>query len=155
MGAEGAWQRTGSPAFPALRLPPAETPLDTGEPRGAVFPLLRCWSLESRALPWIILNRPSGSILVVEDTESLRDILASVLTQAGYGVVRAASGTEALSCLRSGAPIGLILLDLVMPMMDGWQFRAEQQRDPRLRHIPVIIVSGESNLAYQAASSGR
>jgi CheY-like chemotaxis protein len=103
----------------------------------------------------LVHPQPSvGSILVVEDTRSLRDILAAVLTQVGYRVISVANGTEALSCLKSGAPIGLILLDLVMPMMDGWQFRAEQQRDPRLRNIPVIIVSGEPNLAYQAAALG-
>jgi len=77
-----------------------------------------------------------------------------VLTQAGYRVLTAANGRDALSSLRSGEPVALVLLDLVMPLMDGWKFRAEQQRDPCLKHIPVIVVSGEPNLAYQAQALG-
>ena len=97
--------------------------------------------------------RPGG-VLVVEDDVSLRGLLVEVLTQAGYRVLTAANGRDALSCLRGGEPVALILLDLLMPLMDGWQFRAEQRRDPGLRHIPVIVVSGEPCLPYEAEVLG-
>jgi CheY-like chemotaxis protein len=96
----------------------------------------------------------AGCILVVDDADYLRDLLASVLGRAGYRVVSAANGSEALAYLRRGERVDLILLDLVMPLMDGWQFRAEQLKDPRLTRIPVIVLSGERNLAYQAETLG-
>lgn len=56
-------------------------------------------------------------------------------------VISAAHGGEALGALRAGPKPGLILLDLMMPIMDGWQFRAEQQKDPDIAGIPVLIIS--------------
>ena len=68
-------------------------------------------------------------ILVVEDHEFAREALAMLLSDAGYGVVEAADGREALATLSKGARPDLILLDLVMPVMDGWEFMRRQRRD--------------------------
>jgi CheY-like chemotaxis protein len=82
------------------------------------------------------------AILVIEDDALTRRALALVLARDGFQVQTAANGRAALDQLRLGRRPSLILLDLVMPVMDGYQFRDEQRRDPLLADIPVIIVSG-------------
>lgn len=83
-------------------------------------------------------------VLVVEDDECLRQVVAETLVMTGFLAGEARSGREALRRLRSGPLPQVILLDLVMADMDGWQFRAEQLLDPALRHIPVIVMSGNA-----------
>ncbi|WP_437511764.1 response regulator [Sorangium sp. So ce1099] len=80
-------------------------------------------------------------ILVVDDDPDIRETLAELLQEEGYAVSSAAHGGEALCALRTDPRPGLILLDLMMPIMDGWQFRAEQKKDPELASIPVVIIS--------------
>ena len=84
------------------------------------------------------------SILVVEDDAEIRETLDSLLRIEGYEVVTCANGLEALHRLRSGAHADVILLDLMMPVMDGWQFRVQQKRDPDLASLPVIAISADS-----------
>ena len=83
----------------------------------------------------------SDVVLIVEDERAARTGMEKILTLAGYAPVSAANGQEALELLRAGVPASVILLDLIMPVMDGWAFRREQLRDPRLAHIPVIVLS--------------
>jgi CheY-like chemotaxis protein len=86
--------------------------------------------------------RHSAHILLVEDDDDIRDLLSQVLAEEGYTVVGAANGLEALTYLRSdGQRPDLILLDLMMPVMDGWQFRAAQREDPQLAAIPVVLLT--------------
>ena len=80
-------------------------------------------------------------VLIVEDDLDTREMLARFLEIAGYHVTQAANGVEALHVLRSGVHASVILLDLMMPVMDGWQFRAAQRRDAALSHIPVVVVT--------------
>jgi CheY-like chemotaxis protein len=95
------------------------------------------------------------SVLVVEDDRDARDLLIYVLEDKGYAAAGAAHGREALGWLRaSERPPCLILLDLMMPVMDGWQFRREQQRDPGLCAIPVLVVSAAAGLSQEAAALG-
>ena len=82
-----------------------------------------------------------ATILVIDDDDDIRAVLAMVLDEAGFRVVTAANGREALEHLREDSQPDVILLDLMMPEMDGYQFRAEQQRDPALRAIPTLIVT--------------
>jgi CheY-like chemotaxis protein len=102
--------------------------------------------------------QPSGkSILVVEDDDETRAMLLLILQSEGYTVSGAANGREALTRLRNEARPDLILLDLMMPVMSGWDFRKEQKQDPALASIPVVIVSaahevGQSAVALSAAS---
>lgn len=78
----------------------------------------------------------------MEDDDALREVLAEVLTDEGYSVDCAANGREALEHLnRTGPSPDLILLDLVMPIMDGWAFRDTQRRIQRLAKIPTVILS--------------
>jgi CheY-like chemotaxis protein len=68
--------------------------------------------------------------------------MARFLTLEGFAVVEAGNGQEALAYLRSGAGASVIVLDLRMPVMDGWAFRREQRLDPVLDKIPVVVLSG-------------
>jgi CheY-like chemotaxis protein len=94
-------------------------------------------------------------ILLVENDQDSRDNLAAVLRSAGYQVATAANGRDAHDCLmRSGVLPGVILLDLAMPVMDGWHFREKQVRDPQLARIPVVVLSGETDLHRIATGLG-
>jgi CheY-like chemotaxis protein len=81
------------------------------------------------------------TVLLVDDTPDSVDILTYILEQEGYKVVTADNGEDALAQLREGLRPGLILLDLMMPRMNGFEFRAEQTRDPELVKIPIIVYS--------------
>jgi CheY-like chemotaxis protein len=88
-------------------------------------------------------NEPTGAarVLVVEDNEVAREGLAVVLQRAGCEVTLAADGREALDLLRSGPPPQLILLDMLMPVLDGWHFLEELRREVPPRAVPVVIVT--------------
>ena len=91
------------------------------------------------------------TILVVEDDSDISEAVSAILGDYGYSVVVAANGREALDRLRESAtPPRLILLDLMMPVMDGWQFRAAQAADPALAAIPVVLVSADVGVAKAA-----
>jgi CheY-like chemotaxis protein len=92
------------------------------------------------------------TILVVEDDTATREALALVLSGQGFSVLTAANGQEALGHLHGKPRPDLILLDLMMPVMDGWQFRREQIRDPALATIPVVVLSADGNVQQKAAS---
>lgn len=86
---------------------------------------------------------PSGSrtILVVDDDQDLLDVTRFVLEGEGYGVLTARNGEEALGLLRAGPPPALVLLDLMMPVMNGWAFLEERAREPALQAIPVLVLT--------------
>lgn len=81
----------------------------------------------------------TGPILVVDDDTDLRAMVVELLELEGYRAIAASHGQEALDLLRQGIRPGLILLDMMMPVMDGWRFRAEQKKDPNLARIPVVV----------------
>ncbi len=81
------------------------------------------------------------SILIVEDDDGVQQALANVLREEGYEVETVNDGTAALRRLNEGPPPSLILLDLMLPQMDGTEFRARQLADSRVANIPVIVVS--------------
>jgi CheY-like chemotaxis protein len=80
-------------------------------------------------------------VLLIEDDAAIRETLGEALQEEGFEVVVAPNGRKALEILRNGPPPSAILLDLMMPVMDGWDFRREQLNDPSLRDVPVLIVS--------------
>jgi CheY-like chemotaxis protein len=85
-----------------------------------------------------------SQILVIDDDADVCQALADILQSEGYSVSSAPDGMEALRYLRSHGAPNLILLDLMMPVMNGWQFLTEQSRDPALANIPVVVLSAVS-----------
>jgi CheY-like chemotaxis protein len=81
-------------------------------------------------------------ILLVDDDAQCRDALSELLNQIGLLTVQAGNGKEALEQLHHMAPPALILLDMNMPVMDGSAFLREQEQDPELSGIPVVVVTG-------------
>jgi CheY-like chemotaxis protein len=84
--------------------------------------------------------RPPLTILVVEDHADLREMLVVLLEGEGFSVKTAINGADALTCLAESRP-SLILLDLMMPVMTGDEFRQRQLADPRYRDVPVICMT--------------
>jgi signal transduction histidine kinase len=95
-------------------------------------------------------KRPHDAIALVEDDDDIRDALESLLAHAGYQVSAYPSADQALAAMEAGAVPDVILLDLMMPGMNGWQFRVEQRARPALSHVPVIALSADAS-AYAAA----
>jgi two-component system chemotaxis response regulator CheY len=94
-------------------------------------------------------------ILVVEDDADIREAVMQALADAGFEAVAVADGAEALETLRCAAEVpDLILLDLMMPRLNGFEFRAEQRADPTLAGIPVVICSADPTVETQAFELG-
>lgn len=91
------------------------------------------------------MNKPP-TILVIDDDDDLRETVCMLLKLAGYRVTAASNGREALDLLEGAEVPNLILLDLMMPLMDGWQFRAEQKKRAKLANLPVIVLTASRNL---------
>jgi len=87
---------------------------------------------------------------VIEDDSEIRLVVADLLEEAGFEVTLARNGDEALRQLRLGQAPCVIVLDLMMPVMDGWTFRTEQMKDPRLAAIPVVLISGAADAEESA-----
>lgn len=96
----------------------------------------------------------SVQLLLVEDDDDIRIDLSALLDDLGYKVSAVRNGREALDYLCEAEPPDLILLDLMMPIMDGWQLRLELLKDRRLAAIPVMLLSGAGSLATEAAALG-
>src|SRR5438105_11269088 len=90
----------------------------------------------------------TASVLVIDDDEDLRLLCGLFLRKGGFRVTQAADGREALDVARSDRP-DLILLDLMMPVMDGWECLAELKADASLRDIPVFIITGKNQRSDQ------
>lgn len=80
-------------------------------------------------------------VLIVEDDADLRDMMAQFLLLEGFRPETVSNGEEALEYLRRRPMPAVILLDMMMPVMDGWEFRREQQRDPKVANVPVIVLT--------------
>jgi CheY-like chemotaxis protein len=80
-------------------------------------------------------------VMVVDDDDDIRETLAGLLEDEGYQVAAFASGRDALVALKKGLGPCIILLDLMMPVMDGSEFRREQLADPTLSGIPVVLIT--------------
>jgi CheY-like chemotaxis protein len=85
---------------------------------------------------------PAPTVLVIDDDPGIRLLMTSFLKLEGFESIAAANGKEALAYLRDGGAVNVILLDLKMPVMDGWAFRREQRCDPAFADIPVVVLSG-------------
>jgi CheY-like chemotaxis protein len=96
----------------------------------------------------------SGEILVVDDNTKIRDVIKESLNFMGYSVSLASNGLEALHILEEEPKPHLILLDLMMPVMDGWEFRMRQQQDPQISQIPTVVITADGNSTLNAKLMG-
>ena len=101
------------------------------------------------------MSGATGTVLLVEDDHDVRETIAEVLTDEGYVVVTAADGKQALDQLRGGLRPFVILLDLMMPGMNGYQFRGEQRAEPPpIADIPVIVLTADRLVEQKASELG-
>ncbi|HET6283398.1 MAG TPA: hybrid sensor histidine kinase/response regulator [Polyangia bacterium] len=98
-------------------------------------------------------NGSGRRILVVEDDTDIRATLQAILATEGYTVETCGNGQQALSQLSTSTIPDLIILDLRMPIMDGWQFRVQQKNDPALAQIPVIAISADASAQAAAVDA--
>jgi CheY-like chemotaxis protein len=98
--------------------------------------------------------KPGTTILVVEDDHDIAEAMIDVLVDQGYLVAHASNGREALDMLHEQLTPAVILLDLMMPEMDGTQFRAAQLKEPELASIPVVVISADRQVAQTARALG-
>ena len=93
-------------------------------------------------------------ILVVEDDTSIRELLVELLESEGYSVASAVNGLEGIRYLQSNENPHLILIDLMMPVMDGYSFRTEQLKNSEWSKIPVVVMSAEANAKEKMKNFG-
>ncbi len=98
-------------------------------------------------------EKPMESVLLVEDDADIRGALKGFLKDEGYEVITAANGREALEELQEKKP-GLVLLDLMMPVMNGWEFLAEKNHQPKLSGVPVLVISAVPGSPYIPGALG-
>jgi CheY-like chemotaxis protein len=98
--------------------------------------ICRMAHVQASSQPWAVMDR----VLIIEDDADIREALAELLQAAGYECAGAANGAEGLVQVRRQRP-DVILLDLMMPVMDGWQFRAHQRWDATMSDIPIVVMS--------------
>lgn len=95
-----------------------------------------------------------GWVLVVDDDADIRESITDVLEMRGFRVKTAVNGAQALEILRGGGRPCVILLDLMMPILNGWEFCAEQRKDAALAALPVVVISGGGSTNAKAADLG-
>jgi CheY-like chemotaxis protein len=98
----------------------------------------------------VATGHAAHKVLVVEDNSATRESIVLLLETAGFEADGVANGREALRALRGGYDACIILLDLMMPVMDGWEFRFAQRNDPSLADIPVVLLTATVDPASEA-----
>ena len=94
-------------------------------------------------------------VLIVEDAKDIQILLADLIEAEGYRVDCVFNGEEALKFLTSSENLpGLILLDLMMPQMDGYQFRKAQEKDKRIADIPVVVMTADGDIQAKSVKLG-
>ncbi len=93
-----------------------------------------------------MMGQLSDYVLVVEDDADILEMIEIVLQGSGYSTVVVRDGEEALARLRTGPHPRVVLLDMMMPRMDGRQFRKEQLADPTIADVPVVLMSGDTKI---------
>jgi CheY-like chemotaxis protein len=92
--------------------------------------------------PYDYPQRGPGRVLIIDDEAALRMLISRQLELAGFDVISASNGPEGLELLRADPTIRLMLLDLMMPGMDGWRVRRAHLADPQLARVPTVILTG-------------
>lgn len=115
----------------------------------------RAWGLRRASGGASVMTREvDAPVLVIEDNSDIREGLEALLRMEGFDVVAAQNGRDALEMLEKGLRPCIIIIDLMMPVMNGFEFRAEQLRRPELATIPVIACSGVADAVQSAGQLG-
>jgi CheY-like chemotaxis protein len=147
-----AWTQT-SPAGLAEQLLGTMLPHAPRRRRGMILARRNTGDRGER-LGMIATEVPGKNILVIEDDPVARETLVTILTAEGYTAEGSANGREALNYLQRSPAPQLILLDLMMPVMNGWEFRHQQRQDRKLATIPVVVCSAADNIQQETALVG-
>lgn len=99
------------------------------------------------------LNGRRGTILVVDDDPDILEALIEILAAEGFDVLAARHGQEALAQF-STRPPDLVLLDLMMPVMDGWEFASHMRKNPDWADVPILVLSADRNVGMKAREIG-
>src|SRR5687768_5472999 len=99
-------------------------------------------------------ERSEVMVLVIDDDAEIRQALTEILEDESYTVRVAANGREALDCIARGFCPDVILLDVMMPVMDGWHFLSARLRHPQLVEVPIIIISAGFDAEREAQKVG-
>jgi CheY-like chemotaxis protein len=99
-------------------------------------------------------DTPERRILIIDDDVDILSSVIQILRTEGYAAAGAENGLDAMRLLHAGPKPCLILLDLMMPVMNGWQFCAKKEQDPAIAEIPVVVISGDGGIDRKAASVG-
>jgi len=89
------------------------------------------------------------TVLTIDDSRAIRDIVASTLKGAGYRIIEAANGAEGLQQMRS-EPVSLVIVDLNMPVMNGFDFILNARKDPKGAGVPIVMLTTESKPELRA-----
>jgi CheY-like chemotaxis protein len=95
----------------------------------------------------------ANTIVLIEDDDGIRETMAALLTDEGFTVVQAPNGADGLTQLRANLDACLVLLDLWMPVMNGWQMLERMRADPPLAAIPVVVISAAGDLKPPAGAA--
>jgi two-component system, chemotaxis family, chemotaxis protein CheY len=114
---------------------------DTSRRKGRAYTVTML--IENKDATYERMTRPAAHcpVLIVEDDADLREMMAQLLTLEGYETATVANGREALEYLHNAVAPNVILLDLMMPIMDGWEFHRRLEADPEIPPVPVIVLS--------------
>jgi two-component system, chemotaxis family, sensor histidine kinase and response regulator PixL len=140
-------------AQPSRHLPSAPSPTLTSRKQQRLLPAQISVSAASSPTELDIQAKPNPMILIVDDSITVRQTLALTLQHAGYQVLQAKDGYEAIALLGHHLDIQLILCDIEMPRMNGFEFLKHRQQDPALLNIPVVILTSRSASKHRLIAS--
>ena len=119
----------------------------------SVEPLLARMKSDAEQAAERLRDAPKCTVLVIDDDEGIRTALAEVLELFGYQVAVAADGQEGVELLEVGLEPNAIVLDLMMPRMDGWTFLSYIRHDPKFQDLPVVVTSAVASQSPEGADA--
>ena len=102
----------------------------------------------------VTARQSTAEVLIVEDDAGIRETLLEILEEEGYQAAAASNGWEALQVMRRAGPPCVLVTDLMMPVMDGWELLGQVRQDAALASVPVVIITGDGRAEVRAEALG-